>query len=105
EPREQRGRRRLGPGATGTSADTTTRGRAGRGQARRQGTSGASGGGTEPARGRRLTASRLVLGGASGTRTRNPLLAKQVRYHLRHGPAFAPSGADAPAPRVSRRRR
>ena len=24
--------------------------------------------------------------GANGTRTRNPLLAKQVRYQLRHGP-------------------
>lgn len=28
-------------------------------------------------------------GGASGTRTRNPLLAKQVRYHLRHGPVWS----------------
>ena len=27
-----------------------------------------------------------VDGGANGTRTRNPLLAKQVRYQLRHGP-------------------
>ena len=27
-----------------------------------------------------------VSGGANGTRTRNPLLAKQVRYQLRHGP-------------------
>ena len=28
----------------------------------------------------------LTWGGAKGTRTPNPLLAKQVRYHLRHGP-------------------
>src|SRR5450759_3151543 len=28
----------------------------------------------------------LTCGGAKGTRTPNPLLAKQVRYHLRHGP-------------------
>ena len=28
-------------------------------------------------------------GGANGTRTRNPLLAKQVRYQLRHGPCGA----------------
>ena len=27
-----------------------------------------------------------ILGGANGTRTRNPLLAKQVRYQLRHSP-------------------
>jgi hypothetical protein len=29
----------------------------------------------------------LTRGGANGTRTRNPLLAKQVRYQLRHGPS------------------
>src|SRR6478609_4299845 len=29
---------------------------------------------------------RLTWGGAKGTRTPNPLLAKQVRYQLRHGP-------------------
>jgi hypothetical protein len=29
---------------------------------------------------------RNYAGGANGTRTRNPLLAKQVRYLLRHGP-------------------
>src|SRR3954454_12888842 len=28
-------------------------------------------------------------GGAKGTRTPNPLLAKQVRYQLRHGPGCA----------------
>ena len=28
----------------------------------------------------------LTWGGAKGTRTPNPLLAKQVRYQLRHGP-------------------
>ena len=28
----------------------------------------------------------LTCGGAKGTRTPNPLLAKQVRYQLRHGP-------------------
>ncbi len=28
----------------------------------------------------------LTRGGAKGTRTPNPLLAKQVRYQLRHGP-------------------
>jgi hypothetical protein len=37
------------------------------------------------------TASNLALtsenSGANGTRTRNPLLAKQVRYQLRHGPS------------------
>ena len=27
-----------------------------------------------------------VSGGANGARTRNPLLAKQVRYQLRHSP-------------------
>ena len=27
-----------------------------------------------------------LSGGANGTRTRNPLLAKQVRYQLRHSP-------------------
>ena len=29
----------------------------------------------------------LTWGGGEGTRTPNPLLAKQVRYQLRHGPA------------------
>ena len=29
---------------------------------------------------------RELLGGASGTRTRDPLLAKQMRYQLRHSP-------------------
>jgi hypothetical protein len=29
---------------------------------------------------------RANAGGAKGTRTPNPLLAKQVRYLLRHGP-------------------
>ena len=28
----------------------------------------------------------VTCGGAKGTRTPNPLLAKQVRYQLRHGP-------------------
>ena len=28
----------------------------------------------------------LGMSGANGTRTRNPLLAKQVRYQLRHSP-------------------
>ena len=32
---------------------------------------------------------RLITGGAKGTRTPNPLLAKQVRYQLRHGPGVA----------------
>src|SRR6478752_3916040 len=32
---------------------------------------------------------RLTWGGAKGTRTPNPLLAKQVRYQLRHGPWVA----------------
>ena len=31
----------------------------------------------------------LTCGGAKGTRTPNPLLAKQVRYQLRHGPRRA----------------
>src|SRR5665647_1562828 len=35
------------------------------------------------------------LGGAKGTRTPNPLLAEQVRYQLRHGPACAPGPARA----------
>jgi hypothetical protein len=30
----------------------------------------------------------LTRGGAKGTRTPNPLLAKQVRYQLRHGPGW-----------------
>ena len=30
----------------------------------------------------------LTCGGAKGTRTPNPLLAKQVRYQLRHGPRY-----------------
>src|SRR5690242_11626332 len=34
----------------------------------------------------------LTCGGAKGTRTPNPLLAKQVRYQLRHGPEPAPRG-------------
>jgi hypothetical protein len=36
----------------------------------------------------------LTRGGAKGTRTPNPLLAKQVRYQLRHGPSvtICPSG-------------
>jgi Family of unknown function (DUF5318) len=32
-------------------------------------------------------------GGANGTRTRNPLLAKQVRYQLRHGPEWVSTDA------------
>ena len=32
-------------------------------------------------------------GGAKGTRTPNPLLAKQVRYQLRHGPGWWARGA------------
>jgi hypothetical protein len=31
---------------------------------------------------------RANAGGAKGTRTPNPLLAKQVRYQLRHGPVI-----------------
>ena len=31
-----------------------------------------------------------LSGGANGTRTRNPLLAKQVRYQLRHSPKGVP---------------
>ena len=31
---------------------------------------------------------RANAGGAKGTRTPNPLLAKQVRYQLRHGPGW-----------------
>ena len=39
----------------------------------------------------------LGWGGANGTRTRNPLLAKQVRYLLRHGPSvtICPSGRNS----------
>ena len=37
----------------------------------------------------RLCWSNKNRGGAKGTRTPNPLLAKQVRYQLRHGPAHA----------------
>ena len=32
-------------------------------------------------------------GGANGTRTRNPLLAKQVRYQLRHSPIGDPQSS------------
>ena len=39
-------------------------------------------------------------GGAKGTRTPNPLLAKQVRYQLRHGPG-RPA---APSPKAPGRR-
>ncbi len=31
----------------------------------------------------------VSIGGASGTRTHDPLLAKQVRYQLRHSPIFS----------------
>ena len=46
-----------------------------------------------PSRGKRA----VTRGGANGTRTRNPLLAKQVRYQLRHGPV-----SRAPSPRAAR---
>src|SRR6476660_4188794 len=36
----------------------------------------------------------LTWGGAKGTRTPNPLLAKQVRYQLRHGPRSGSGPAD-----------
>ena len=42
----------------------------------------------------------LTCGGAKGTRTPNPLLAKQVRYQLRHGPLRHPTPA---APSETRR--
>ena len=48
----------------------------------------------------------IWLGGAKGTRTPNPLLAKQVRYQLRHGPkvTICPSRrALGPRPRVVHR--
>ena len=63
-----------------------------------------------PGRRSRLThrpASGEMLGGAKGTRTPNPLLAKQVRYQLRHGPVcarVARGTASRPRP-VSRPRR
>ena len=37
------------------------------------------------------------LGGDEGTRTLNPLLAKQVRYQLRHVPVVRSRARDAPA--------
>lgn len=40
---------------------------------------------TKPA-GAKLYRHQQAVGGAYGTRTRNPLLAKQVRYQLRQGP-------------------
>src|SRR6476660_10248334 len=36
----------------------------------------------------------LTWGGAKGTRTPNPLLAKQVRYQLRHGPRSGSGAGD-----------
>ena len=39
----------------------------------------------------------LTRGGAKGTRTPNPLLAKQVRYQLRHGPKLAEARPERPA--------
>jgi hypothetical protein len=46
-----------------------------------------------------MTLTRYSTGGAKGTRTPNPLLAKQVRYQLRHGPGLAevPSPESGPA--------
>src|SRR4051794_11616239 len=44
----------------------------------------AAGGVTEPLL--RTGKGAVTCGGAKGTRTPNPLLAKQVRYQLRHGP-------------------
>ena len=40
-------------------------------------------------------------GGAYGTRTRNPLLAKQVRYQLRQGPQWVELRSDPPRYRGS----
>ena len=37
--------------------------------------------------------SNKLSGGANGTRTRNPLLAKQVRYQLRHSPVGDPQSS------------
>ena len=51
---------------------------------------------------------RLTRGGANGTRTRNPLLAKQVRCQLRHGPGWeddvdgTPTTASAPTALLTR---
>ena len=42
----------------------------------------------------------VVSGGAKGTRTPNPLLAKQVRYQLRHGPACCRLPPEVSAPRL-----
>src|SRR4029079_1344956 len=52
-------------------------------------------------------APRRPSSGAKGTRTPNPLLAKQVRYQLRHGPWVptprpARRSADGPRPRLRR---
>src|SRR4051794_41980978 len=47
----------------------------------------------------------VTCGGAKGTRTPNPLLAKQVRYQLRHGPRRvkpAEKGCSGPADGVGR---
>src|SRR5690606_31475853 len=45
---------------------------------------------TTPAERERARVGPCPSSGASGTRTRNPLLAKQVRYQLRHGPRSDP---------------
>ena len=39
----------------------------------------------------------VIEGGAKGTRTPNPLLAKQVRYQLRHGPRSLTPSKGVPA--------
>ncbi len=43
----------------------------------------------------------LTCGGAKGTRTPNPLLAKQVRYQLRHGPEWGSGLRTRKSPRRS----
>lgn len=43
-----------------------------------------------------------ILGGANGTRTRNPLLAKQVRYQLRHSPVGGTQSSTASVTDVHR---
>src|SRR3954451_11136522 len=67
-------------------------------------------GGTEERQGKRRRTPQVRgrdMGGAEGTRTPDPLLAKQVRYQLRHSPGWSlpvlSSGRGWPFPSVRRR--
>src|SRR4051795_3487452 len=67
-------------------------------------------GGTEECQGKRRRTPQVRgrdMGGAEGTRTPDPLLAKQVRYQLRHSPGWCVLGLSlgrgSPLPTVRRR--